>query len=40
MSIGNMIPDNSAIIWRGAMASSAIRQLYNDVELGKFDYLF
>ena len=28
MSIGNMIPDNSAVIWRGAMASSAIRQLY------------
>ncbi len=39
MSIGNMIPDNSAIIWRGAMASSAIRQLYNDVEWGSLDYL-
>ena len=24
MSIGNMIPENSAVIWRGAMASSAI----------------
>jgi len=39
MSIGNMIPDNSAIIWRGAMATSAIRQLYNDVEWGDLDYL-
>ena len=39
MSIGNMIPDNSAVIWRGAMASSAIRQLYNDVEWGNLDYL-
>ena len=39
MSIGNMVPDDSAIIWRGAMASSAIRQLYNDVEWGDLDYL-
>ena len=25
MSIGNMIPENSAVIWRGAMATSAIK---------------
>ncbi len=40
MSIGNMIPDESAVIWRGAMASNAIRQLYNDVEWGELDFLF
>lgn len=34
-----MIPDGSAIIWRGAMVSSAIRQLYNDVDWGDLDYL-
>tara|TARA_X000001036_G_scaffold82202_1_gene74007 strand:- start:56 stop:829 length:774 start_codon:yes stop_codon:yes gene_type:complete len=39
ISIANMIPDNSAVIWRGAMASSAIRQLYNDVDWGELDYL-
>ena len=40
ISIGNMIPDNGAVIWRGAMASSAIKQLYNDVDWGELDYLF
>ena len=39
MSIGNMIPDDKAIIWRGAMASSAIRQLLGDVEWGELDIL-
>jgi len=39
ISIGNMIPDNGAVIWRGAMASSAIKQLYNDVDWGELDYL-
>ena len=39
ISIGNMIPDGSAVIWRGAMVSSAIRQLYNDVSWGDLDYL-
>ena len=34
-----MIPDGSAVIWRGAMVSSAIRQLYNDVVWGDLDYL-
>ena len=37
MSIGNMIPDK-AVIWRGAMASSAIRQIFNDVEWGDLDF--
>ncbi len=39
MSIGNMIADDQAIIWRGAMASSAIKQLLNDVEWGDLDFL-
>ncbi len=39
MSIGNMIPSDNAIIWRGAMASSAIKQLFNDVDWGELDYL-
>ncbi len=40
MSIGNMLPKETAVIWRGAMASNAIRQLYNDVEWGELDFLF
>ena len=39
ISIGNMIPDNGAVIWRGVMASSAIKQLFNDVDWGDLDYL-
>ena len=39
MSIGNMVPADKAIIWRGAMATSAIRQLFNDVEWGDLDLL-
>ena len=39
MSIGNMVPDDKAIIWRGAMASGAIRQLLGDVEWGELDIL-
>ena len=39
ISIGNMIPDNGAVIWRGAMASSAIKQLFNDVDWKDLDYL-
>ena len=39
MSIGNMISSDDAIIWRGPMASSAIRQLINDVDWGDLDFL-
>ena len=39
MSIGNMIPSDKAIIWRGAMVSGAIRQLLGDVEWGELDIL-
>ena len=34
-----MIPDNGAVIWRGAMASNAIKQLFDDVDWGDLDYL-
>ena len=39
MSIGNMVPQDGSVIWRGAMASNAIRQLVNDVEWNELDYL-
>ena len=39
MSTGNMIPEDRAVVWRGVMASSAIKQLLNDVEWGDLDYL-
>ncbi len=39
MSIGNMVSGDDAIIWRGPMASSAIRQLINDVDWGDLDFL-
>ena len=39
MSVGNMVPEDKAIIWRGPMASGAIKQLLNDVEWGNLDYL-
>ena len=34
MSIGNMVPEDTAVVWRGVMASNAIKQLLNDVEWG------
>jgi len=40
MSIGNMIPSDNAIIWRGVMASRAIKQLVQDVDWGELDFLF
>ena len=39
MSVGNMVPEDKAIIWRGPMASGAIKQLLNDVEWGNLDFL-
>ena len=39
MSIGNMVPQDGSIIWRGAMASNAIRQLVNDVDWNELDFL-
>ncbi|WP_242927527.1 Mrp/NBP35 family ATP-binding protein [Pontibacter vulgaris] len=39
MSIGFLTPADNAVIWRGPMASSALRQFITDVEWGDLDYL-
>ena len=40
MSMGFLLPDkDSAIMWRGPIKSSAIRQFIEDVEWGDLDYL-
>ncbi len=39
ISIGNLTPKESAIVWRGPMASSALRQFFNDCKWGELDYL-
>jgi len=39
MSIGLLVDDKSAVVWRGPMASSAIRQFITDVAWGQLDYL-
>lgn len=39
MSIGLLIDEKQAVIWRGPMASSAIRQFITDVQWGELDYL-
>lgn len=40
MSIGFLIDVNSAVVWRGPMASSALRQFISDVIWGELDVLF
>lgn len=40
MSMGFLLPDkDSAVMWRGPMKASAIRQFIEDVEWGELDYL-
>ena len=39
MSIGFLTPADSAVVWRGPMASSALRQFISDVDWGELDYL-
>lgn len=39
MSIGFMVPEEQAMIWRGPMLHSAIRQFLSDVDWGELDYL-
>lgn len=39
MSIGFMIDDNMPVIWRGPMASGALKQFMSDVNWGELDYL-
>lgn len=39
MSIGLLVDDSAPIIWRGPMASGAVKQFMSDVEWGNLDYL-
>jgi ATP-binding protein involved in chromosome partitioning len=39
MSIGFMIDDDNPVIWRGPMASGALKQFMSDVSWGELDYL-
>lgn len=40
MSIGFLVEDNVPVIWRGPMASGAVKQFMSDVEWEELDYLF
>lgn len=40
MSIGVLMPAEQAVVWRGPMASKALRQLIFDTDWGDIDYLF
>lgn len=40
MSIGFLAPPESAVVWRGPMASSALKQFISDTMWGELDYLF
>ncbi|GJM28825.1 MAG: iron-sulfur cluster carrier protein [Cyclobacteriaceae bacterium] len=39
LSIGFLTPADNAVIWRGPMASSALKQFIGDTEWGSLDYL-
>jgi ATP-binding protein involved in chromosome partitioning len=39
LSIGLLVDENKAVVWRGPMASSAVRQFITDVNWGELDYL-
>ena len=39
ISIGFLAPPDSAIVWRGPMASSALKQFFTDTLWGELDYL-
>jgi ATP-binding protein involved in chromosome partitioning len=40
LSIGFLVDPAQAIVWRGPMASKALRQLFSDAEWGDLDYMF
>ena len=40
MSIGFLAPPDSAVVWRGPMASAALKQFISDAIWGELDYLF
>jgi ATP-binding protein involved in chromosome partitioning len=39
ISIGFLAPPDSAVVWRGPMASSALKQFFSDTDWGNLDYL-
>ena len=39
ISIGFLTPSENAVVWRGPMASSALKQFIGDTEWGELDYL-
>lgn len=39
MSIGLLVDEKQAVVWRGPMVSSAVRQFVSDVDWGELDYL-
>jgi ATP-binding protein involved in chromosome partitioning len=39
LSIGFLAPPDSAVVWRGPMASSALKQFFSDADWGQLDYL-
>ncbi len=39
ISIGFLAPPESAVVWRGPMASSALKQFISDVDWGELDYM-
>jgi len=40
LSIGFLVDPAQAIVWRGPMASKALRQLFSDADWGDLDYMF
>lgn len=38
LSIGFVVDRDSAVLWRGSMASNALKQLINDADWGELDY--
>ena len=39
LSMGLLVDDSQAVIWRGPMVSGAVRQFLNDAEWGELDFL-
>ncbi len=39
LSIGFLTPEDNAVIWRGPMASSALKQFMGDADWGELDYM-
>lgn len=39
ISIGFLVPKDNAIVWRGPMASSALKQFITDADWGELDYM-